>query len=89
MVSPTTGGYTPGRTFQTARSTAIFVRKFANPFEWLRFLAFFTLAVPAAFLRELPKGNQAAALAKVRGLVAGLRMPLEPVPPLETAGQLE
>jgi hypothetical protein len=83
MVSPTTGGYTPGRTFQTARSTAIFVRKFANPFEWLRFLAFFTAAIPAAFLRELPKGNQAAALAKVRGLIAGLRMPIEPVPPLE------
>ncbi len=83
MVSPTTGGYKPGRTFQTARSTTIFVRKFAGPLQWLSFLLFFTVAFPLAFLRELPKGNQAAAVAKVKGFFAGLKVPLTAPPPID------
>ena len=83
MVSPTTGGYKPGRTFQTARSTTIFVRKFAGPLQWLSFLLFFTVAFPLAFLRELPKGNQAAAVAKVKGFFAGLKVPLTAPPSID------
>jgi hypothetical protein len=83
MVSPTTGGYKPGRTFQTGRSTAIYVRKHAGPWGWLRFLFFFTASIPVALLRELPKGNQGAVFAKVRGVVAGLRTPLEPEPEID------
>lgn len=75
-VSPTVGGYTPGRTFQTGRSTALFVRRFGAPLEWLRFWFFVALAVPAAWLRELPKGNQGAATAKLRGVLDGWRTPL-------------
>ena len=75
MVSPTTGGYKPGRTFNTGRGTAIFVRKYASPWERLRFWLFLAAAIPAAFLRELPKGNQAAATAKLRGAIAGWKVP--------------
>lgn len=78
MVSPTTGGYKPGRTFQTGRSTMLFVRKHANALQWLAFLAFFALAVPLAWLRELRQGNQGAALAKVRGAWEGWHLPLLP-----------
>jgi len=81
MVSPTTGGYTAGRTFRTGRSTAIFVRKYAGPAGWAAFLFWTALALPAAFLRELPRGNTAAVAAKLRGLVAGFRAALEAPPP--------
>ncbi len=71
MVSPTTGGFKPSRTFQTGRSTMIFVRKHANLWNWLTFLLFFTIAFPVAYLRERRQGNQAAATAKVKGAWAG------------------
>jgi hypothetical protein len=85
MVSPSVGGYTPGRTFRTARSTAIFVRKYANPLQWASFLAWSAVALPAAYLRELPRRNTAAVTAKLRGLLAGLREPLPPLPELTAA----
>jgi GT2 family glycosyltransferase len=83
MVSPTTGGYKPGRTFQTGRSTMLFVRKHANLLQWASFLFFFLLAVPAAYLRELRRGNQAAAVAKLRGAWDGFKTELAPAEALE------
>ncbi|MEO8196093.1 MAG: glycosyltransferase family 2 protein [Thermoanaerobaculia bacterium] len=80
MVSPTTGGYTAGRTYRTGRSTAIFVRKYAGVAGWAGFVLWTAVALPAAFLRELPRGNTAAVMAKLRGLLAGLRVPLSPPP---------
>lgn len=80
MVSPTTGGYTAGRTYRTGRSTAIFVRKYAGPGGWARYLAWSALALPAALGRELPRRNGRAVLAKYRGMLDGLRAPL-PAPP--------
>ncbi len=80
MVSPTTGGYTAGRTFRTGRSTAIFVRKNAGFLGWMGFLFWTALAIPAAFLRELPRGNARAVVAKLRGVVAGLRVELQAPP---------
>jgi GT2 family glycosyltransferase len=73
MVSQSVGTYVPAKTFHNGRSTAIFVRRYANPWQWLRFLFLLSLAIPAAYLRELPKGNQAAAVAKLKGVWAGLR----------------
>lgn len=73
MVSATTGTYTPAKNFQTGRSSAIFVRRYASPWQWLTFLAYTAAALPLAWLRELPRGNQAAATAKLRGIFAGLR----------------
>ncbi|MEO8277221.1 MAG: glycosyltransferase family 2 protein, partial [Thermoanaerobaculia bacterium] len=81
MVSPTTGGYTAGRTFRTGRSTAIFVRRYAGLMGWATYLAWTAIAIPAAFLRELPRGNAAAVAAKVRGMLSGLRQELADPPP--------
>ncbi len=74
------GVYKPARTFHTGRSGAIYLRKFATPSQWARSLLFLGLAIPAAFVRELPRGNQGAAIAKLRGFAAGLGTTLEPIP---------
>lgn len=86
MVSQSTGVYKPGRTFQTGRSTSLFVRRYGNFGRWAAFLFFVTLAIPAAFLRELPKGNQKAALSKLKGILKGLRVPMSSPPALKRAG---
>lgn len=85
MVSDTTGVYKPAKTYQTGRSSAIFARRYAGPWQWLTFFGFLAAALPAAWLRELGRGNQAAAVAKARGVLAGLRSPLTPPPTLEDA----
>jgi len=81
-VAWTTGGYTPGRNFQLGRSSALYVRRYANALQKARFWAFALAALPVGFLRELPRGNQAAAVAKLRGALAGWREPLPPAPSL-------
>lgn len=86
MVSSSTGGYKPGKTFHSGRSTAIFVRRFASPLQKWRALVMMALAIPIAFLRELPKGNQAAAIAKLKGYIAGFRVRLTPPPAAPTLG---
>lgn len=84
-VSASVGGYKAGRTFHTGRSSALFARKHASLGQRLRFLAWSAVALPAAFLRELPRGNQAAAVAKAKGVLAGLRAPLTPAPRAPTS----
>ncbi|MDX1503545.1 MAG: glycosyltransferase family 2 protein [Thermoanaerobaculia bacterium] len=82
MVAVSTGGsYTPIRTFHTGRSNALFARRHFGPLRMLAFLAANCLALPAAFLRELPRRNARAAVAKARGIWAGLRHPLREPPP--------
>lgn len=81
MVSPTTGGYKPSRTFHTGRSTAIFVRRFGTRAQRLAFWLSLAATIPAAYLRELPRGNQAAAIAKLEGALEGWRLPLDEPPP--------
>ncbi|HEV8583322.1 MAG TPA: glycosyltransferase family 2 protein [Thermoanaerobaculia bacterium] len=76
MVAFTTGGYSPGRNFQFGRSGAIYVRRYANPWQWLTYLAFNAAAFPVAWLRELRRGNQAAVIAKLKGIRAGLKAEL-------------
>jgi hypothetical protein len=80
MVSTATGGYVPSKTFHSARSTALFVRRFGNLGQRLRARLLIALAIPAAFAREAARGNQAAVWAKVRGYREGFRAPL-PAPP--------
>lgn len=88
MVSPTTGGYRPSRTFRTGRSTAIFVRKYARPLDWLRWCFWIAVAFPVALGRELPRHNAAAVVAKYRGFWVGLREPLTEPPPATPGGPL-
>jgi len=85
MVSPTTGGYRAARTFRTGRSTAIFVRRYAGLGGRLSWLLWSAVAFPAALVRELPRGNAGAVLAKYRGFAAGLREKLPPPPAGEPA----
>lgn len=80
MVSLTAGGYESRRTFYTGRSAAIFVRRYGRFTDWLTFFAFMAGALPLAFLRELPKGNHMAVVAKLRGVLAGLREPMTEPP---------
>jgi hypothetical protein len=81
-VAWTTGGYTPARNFQLGRSSALYVRRYGGPLQRARFFAFVAIAFVAAWVRELPRHNQAAAVAKVRGVLAAWREPLPPPPPL-------
>ncbi len=81
-VGQSVGVYKPGRTFHTGRNMAIFVRKYAGPWQWLTFALFYAASIPIAFLRELPKGNQMAAVMKLKGVLEGLRVPLGSPPPL-------
>lgn len=83
MVSRTTGGYTVGRNFRLGRSTGIYVRRYASRWQKLGFAIFTALAAVAATLRELPRGNQAAVLAKLRGLREAWRMEIPPPPGFE------
>jgi GT2 family glycosyltransferase len=80
MVSRTTGGYTAGRNFRLGRSTAIYVRRYASATQKLSFFFWASVAAFAAALRELPRGNVAAVVAKLRGIRAGLREPLPSAP---------
>ena len=86
MVATSTGVYTARRTFDAGRSTAIFVRRYANPWQWLTFLAFLAAALPLAYLREWRKGNQGAVVAKFRGVMDGLRVPLTAPPEARLSG---
>lgn len=88
MVSHTLGTYTIGRTFQTGRSTAIFVRRYGTAWQKARFLFFMLLAAPSAYLRELRSGNEEAARNKWRGFMDGLRTPLTS-PPTHPSGAAE
>ncbi|MEE8138602.1 MAG: glycosyltransferase family 2 protein [Thermoanaerobaculia bacterium] len=82
MVSHTAGGYEARRTFQTGRSLAILVRRFGGSWQWCTFALFVAAALPLAYLRELPKRNQSAVVAKLRGVIDGLRARVTPPPKL-------
>lgn len=79
-VSHTAGSYQARRTFYTGRANALFVRRYGGPWQWLTFLVLTAIALPLAFLRELPKGNQGAAVAKLKGVLTGLREPMTEPP---------
>ncbi|MCH7666131.1 MAG: glycosyltransferase family 2 protein [Acidobacteria bacterium] len=82
MVAHTAGGYVPRRTFNTGRSAALFVRRYANLWQWITFLGFTTGALVWAFFRELPKGNQMAAIKKAHGVLVGLKTKMAQPPGL-------
>jgi GT2 family glycosyltransferase len=79
-ISHSIGVYQPTRTFHTGRSGAIFLRKHATRAQRLRASLALLAAVPLAALRELPRRNQAAAFAKLRGFREGMRVSLSPIP---------
>jgi hypothetical protein len=76
VAASTAGGYTPLKTFHTGRSNTLFVRRHHRWPGLLAFLAANLVALPGAWLRELPRGNTAAVVAKMRGILRGLADPL-------------
>ncbi|MDX1382749.1 MAG: glycosyltransferase family 2 protein [Thermoanaerobaculia bacterium] len=76
----TGGGYTPFKTFHTGRSNTLYVRRHHGVAGLAVYLLWVGLAFLAALVRELPRGNAKAVLAKLRGVGAGLRAPI-PEPP--------
>jgi GT2 family glycosyltransferase len=79
------GSYSAFKTFHTGRSNAVYMRRHGGAAALAGFVAANLLALPLAWLRELPRGNARAVAAKARGLVRGLRDPL-PQPPRALCG---
>lgn len=80
VAAATGGGYTPTKTFHTGRSNALFARRHGWPLGLLGFLLANLVALPLAFLRELPRGRTKSVVAKARGVWSGLRAALPPPP---------
>ncbi|MEM7349670.1 MAG: glycosyltransferase family 2 protein [Acidobacteriota bacterium] len=83
MVAYTAGDYVAKRTYGTGRSAALFVRRYGGFLDHIGFFLAMGAALPVAFVRELFKGNQAAVIAKAKGVIAGLREPLGPPPGID------
>ena len=81
VAASTAGSYTPLKTYHTGRSNAVWVRRHGGPLDFARFVAANLLALPAAFVRELARGNTRAVRSKARGVLRGLTEPL-PEPPV-------
>jgi len=82
-VAVSTGGsYTPFKTFHTGRSNTLFARRHFGLVGLGAFLGANAVALGGAFLRELPKGNAKAVVAKAKGVWRGLRDPLSSPPRL-------
>lgn len=80
VAASTAGSYTPTKTFHTGRSNALYVRRHGGPLGLAGFLAANLVTLPAAWLRELPRGNARSVVSKAKGVWSGLRAPL-PEPP--------
>lgn len=80
VAASTAGSYTPTKTYHTGRSNAVWVRRHAGPLGKLRFVAANLVTLPAAYVRELFRGNTRAVRSKMRGVLSGLTEPL-PAPP--------
>jgi GT2 family glycosyltransferase len=80
-VAVSTGGsYTPFKTFHTGRSNTLFARRHFGPFRLAAYLLANLGALLWAFLRELPRGNSKAVIAKAKGVWRGLGDRLPPPP---------
>jgi GT2 family glycosyltransferase len=76
-VAVSTGGsYTPFKTFHTGRSNTLYARRHLGLLGLSGFLAANFVALTGAWLRELPRGNAEAVVAKAKGVWRGLRDPL-------------
>lgn len=73
LSASTGGGYSAGRKYMTAVNSVRFLRQHGTPAGWAALLVFDLLLWPLAFLRAAPAGGAAGALAKLRGVLDGLR----------------
>ncbi|MEM7052118.1 MAG: glycosyltransferase family 2 protein [Acidobacteriota bacterium] len=82
VAASTAGSYTPFKTFHTGRSNAVFVRRHRGLLARGVFIAWNLVALAAALVREIPRGNGRAVWSKARGLWRGLTEPLPALPQL-------
>jgi GT2 family glycosyltransferase len=73
LSSSTGGGYSAGRKYMTGVNSVHFLRKHGSIAGWAALFVFDVLLWPLAFLRGLLAGHGGAALAKLRGVIDGLR----------------
>ncbi len=55
------------------RNAVLFVKRYGNVTQWLKFILFFWLSIIYAFPRETIRGNHKAVFAKIRGFFDGIR----------------
>jgi GT2 family glycosyltransferase len=70
--SATGGGYNPRRKYMQGVNSIRFLRRWAGPREWARFLVFDVLSLPPLFLVGLVRGRARPVAAKALGIVHGL-----------------
>ena len=73
LSSSTGGGYTAGRKYMTAVNSVRFLRQHGSIGGWAALVVFDLMLWPLALLRALAGGRASAAVAKLRGVVDGLR----------------
>jgi len=73
LSSSTGGGYSAGRKYMTGVNSVHFLRKHGSLRGWVALFVFDVLLWPVAFLRGVLTGHGRAAVAKLAGVLAGLR----------------
>jgi hypothetical protein len=73
LSASTGGGYSAGRKYMTGVNSVHFLRKHGNLSGWLGLFVFDLLLWPLALLKALPGGRAPGAIAKLRGVIDGLR----------------
>jgi len=71
--SSTGGGYNPRRKYMMAVNSIWFLRRYAGPREWARFVLYDVCSLPLLIVDGFCRGYSKAALAKALGLFDGLR----------------
>jgi len=73
LSASTGGGYSAGRKYMTGVNSVHFLRKHGTPAGWAALFVFDLALWPLALLRGLFTGGAAGAVAKLRGVIDGLR----------------
>ena len=71
--SATGGGYNPRRKYMMGVNSVWFMRAYAQPQDWCKFILFDVLTLPIVWLFGLFSGRGKAVLAKALGILDGLR----------------
>jgi GT2 family glycosyltransferase len=73
LSASTGGGYSAGRKYMTGVNSVHFLRKHGSVAGWLALFVFDLALWPLALLKALPRGRAPGAVAKLRGVIDGLR----------------
>ena len=68
-----TTAYNEKTMYLMGRNAVLFVKRYGNFTQWLKFITFFWLSIIYAFPRETMKRNHKAVFAKIRGFFDGIR----------------